>query len=345
VIAGWCLYESESADALVVGNGGLDIGTIGWQRDYKKQLPITNRTDKDITITRFQRSCDCVSIDPESPTIPARSTRTVTLSLNLSPRPLESSSGPSPYRWPYSVSVIPELDSATEDSLQGRIVWTLHGEVQIPWILSPATLDFGNELTNETDRSSQLVRVVCEHPVAHLDASCDERLATVIIEEGDNERSCYLLRVTPQPTLPLGRHDFNVELTGVSSDGKQLASPPIHVKARVKGAVEIIPESVAFGAKPFGETVSMDLLLCATTERHFQLKTVRGDSSDLRVDEADAKNENAATLKHVLRVSQRISEMGQHSNDVVFVIGIANSNDVQEITVPVSYFGINNLGP
>jgi hypothetical protein len=329
----------DTSCGLAVSKDALCLGTVWWQPHFKWQLSITNPTDDDIEIMRFQRSCQCVSVEPPSLAIPAKSTRNVTLALNLTRTPSVSTKEVPSYRWEYSVSIVPDLRAGVADSMRDRVQWRLHGQVQVPWIASPETIDFGNQLPASVG-ATKVSRIICEQPLSCLWATCDQRLGAVKLEKQDDHGTRYLLSVSLKQNIARGYHDIRVDLTGVSREGKRLCGPPIQVRARVNGAAEAVPESLVFGAKLVGEIASTDLLLRPTGEKRFTLKRIRADSPSLEVRRSNATE--LAAGEYAFRVSQRVSARGQHSSVIALSVQTGDSQESQDVIVPVSYFGISN---
>jgi len=329
--------DQEATSPLVVDEATLDLGALRWTPNFTWELPIRNAAHEDIQITQFARSCNCATIKPETLLIPAGSTEHVTLTADFSRSDSDWPATIPRYQQEFSVSILATYRRVVDDAV-GRVRWRFQGQMHTSWVGSPPTIDFGDDLIRSRGAVGTTL-IVCERPVERLWAKCEPSLARVKVRTKDDDGREHILSVSLEPGLPVGHHEFQVNLEGVSPEGRQLSGLPVFVEATVKGVAEAVPASLDFGVRSVGTKSSAELMLQPREGRPFKLMEVKRASEELEVREINADEDRA---EYVYRVSQPISRLGQQSTAITFSLQMPASYESQEIVVPVSYFGVSS---
>ncbi len=329
--------DKEATGPLVVDEAALDLGALSWKPNFTWQLPITNVGQEDIRITQFGWSCNCAAVEPETLLIPAGSTKHIILTADFSRRVSQWPATIPRYQQEFSISLLGTYRSVVDDAV-GRVRWRFEGQMHTSWVALPSTVDFGDDLIRSRGAVGTAV-IICERPVERLWATCEPRLATVKVRRKDSEGREHLLSVSLQPKLPVGHHDFEVNLEGTSAQGKRVSGLPVLVKATVKGVAESVPASLDFGMRSVGTVSAAELILQPREGRPFKLTEVKRVSEELEVREMDADEDRG---EYVFLLSQPISRLGQQSTAITFSLQMPASYESQEIVVPVTYFGISS---
>jgi hypothetical protein len=331
VLACWGAYWVGSApqrvaaqtEGLVVNPQYLDFGEVWEDPRFVWTLPIENRSPVDITIPEFSVSCTCVGIEPQSLTIPAGQTTNVKLTLNLpAERPQKWDGTP----WKFQARIYPELEGLRHPG------WLVQGRVRTAFTLSARLIHYGDSLVRGQPFESQTVTLTPAMPLEGVTARCDPPLAAVqVTKEADR----YSLRITPSESLPVGPFKFEVLVEAVTREGRR-AIGIIAVQGRVLGDISPVPDMIAFGAGPLGEMMEETLVLQSRSGRPFEVVGCEGKADGVDVQAIGATGDQV----HMFRVQLRISQLGDQTATIRFLVRAMGAAKPEDVSLPVSYHGM-----
>ncbi len=308
VLAGWLRAQGEPATTLSplrVPEASLNFGEVAAQKDLVLEVPVVNDGEEDVRVVRLTPSCLCTRVEPESFTVPAGGQTVVRITLDLLPksaRELEQ-----PYR---------EIEHQLTFELAGDAAHpagTLRGRVVAPFEVSPPFAQFDEQLVVGGEFVACELEVRSRQPLAGLTGRCDPRWASVEALPADD--GGYRLLVRPNPALPVGSHQFQVELVGQSGDGHSLAAQPVPVLAHVVSDIQTTPRAVSYGLLAKDEPTEREIVFSSRFGRELELVEVRVPEG-LEVSAQPTSSASTLTVRLVARPSRE----GLQSGLVTFVL-------------------------
>jgi len=227
-------------------------------KQFVVHVPVTNTGEVDAHIESVRRSCLCTQVEPASFTVPARSTINLKVTFDLtaqSSRDLEQAERAFSHQLTFEMS----------DEAAPRRSWEFKGSVVQPLELSPAFVQFGEQLVAGREFAAGQVSVAGRQPLKALEASCDPRWGTV--EVAAAEHGAFQVLVRPNTQLPVGEHQFPVTLVGVGQNGRKLTEQLLPVRANVVSDVQAFPRAVSFGLVRLGAADSREVILSSRADQ------------------------------------------------------------------------------
>jgi hypothetical protein len=314
---------SAPAGPISVHVDDLDFGRIWQGTTAQRQLRIRNNSDETITITRFRTSCGCAGVTPPSVAIPAKTEQIVSLEISL---PTYNTIGDGT---PYSLTIIPEIDSPTANALK----WIAAAHVDQLLLWSPSSMWFDAPLESHSIHRSRKVAVTSSIPLSSLDVSgCDE-LATLDLLQKSN--SSYELAVRLRNDIArFKRFRDQIKFKAQLPTGEIVEIGGPIIAGRVPADVEPSISEVDLGVVRVGDII----------ERHFSLRTTDGKAMSAiycrpSSNDTSARVVSSKTNSAVLLVSQRIGQLGNQSRLLCIDVELGKPKR-NRIEIPITFVGI-----
>jgi len=307
----------------------LDLGEVWEQNGFCWTLPIRNLSRRDVAVSRFIGSCRCVDVTPRSLVIPAGKTAEVRLALDLTTGDPRQTA---PHSRPFSIQIVPVIENGLPQ-YQG---WELEGLVRRAFRLSSPSVTFGDSLVSGEPFPARTVEVTANVRLGRLTAEPELEAPAAVTLERAEEAGRYLLRVAPEETAVVGRHDFNVLLKGVTETGERLPPFPIPVMMEVVDDIQTVPASVPFGSLPLGESAEETVVLRSRTGKSFEVVKADADpKKGVWVERSTTTGRDAC-----FRVRQRAVALRSQGHYIRFTLQVDSGEATQELAVAVSYYGV-----
>ena len=265
----WCadLADAQRAAPLTVEAEFLDFGEA-WAQDteFRWELPITNNGKEPISVLRFETSCGCTSINPQTLSIEPGDIETVSLTLDLTHQ-LDDDGEKARV---FGVDIRPILASRST----APVVWRVEGNVSDAFTMVPALIDFGNRLVHGQANVPRSVSVKYQEPLESLIVEWDRRFGTIVAKLSNDDKRRFTITAELNPELPVGSFDYRVAIRANTANGQSLPPLPLRVLGKVRQAVVVIPEVLHFGIVDKGEPVVLPVTLSSLDESPFSVKSV-----------------------------------------------------------------------
>jgi hypothetical protein len=307
----------------------LDIGEVWEEKAFQQDLPVRNRTGESVQILAFVTSCGCVSIKPNSLVVPAGETRTVRVTLDLTIRP--------PWalglaQRPFETEIYPQVKSTRS----AQRVWKLRGTVKCRVALDAPTVDFGEEAVHGLPPAWRKVRATAHVPVERLEAKVDAKLMTAQVKRlGEGAKNQFEIKVAPQPSLPPGPFDSEVEIRAITPDGASVSGATLKVMGRMQPLVRPLPARILMGSRKVGETAEAVLVLQAPEDLALKVEQIAAESPDIHV---TALNLPGHPPGRTFRITPRVAKQGDQASAVRFRVSVPGQPP-SVLTTEVAYRG------
>ncbi len=312
----------------MVAPADLDLGDLWEERDYQRELPIHNRTGADIHIADFSVSCGCIAVEPRSLNVPAGQTAKVHLTLDLSKR--------TPWSLgvaerPLNLQVFPVLGPQGPSA----DAWVLVGKIHSRVTLDAQTLEFGDAPVQGQTPVVRKVAATAHVPIRELAVEARPPLADIQMSRDSADPSKYVLAVSPKPTLPPGRFQFELIVDAVGPEGERLPGAQMTVRGDMQPEVRALPSRLLLGSRPVGETAEAVVVLQIPAGSGWTVDHLETESSqvEVKVVAAPAVRDGSA-----FQVRQVIAREGDHSSTVRFFIR-KPGQDPTVLSMEVAYHG------
>lgn len=326
------LRQHEQRKPLPTVNGlyiepqALDIGEVWETPQHTFRLTIQNAGGVPRTITRFQTTCGCLKLDPPSRTIGPGDKAEFTGKLNLMHR--------LPYQWgvaQWAVSV--RLDPVFEGDFAPTPGWEVKGIVRSRVSINTPNLAFEDRCSHQGPRIWQKVRAKAHVPLKSLQASVVPESAVVRVEASAATPGDYFIFVSPNPSLPLGRFRFEVQLQAVTLDDVSYPCPTIEVVGEMQPSTRVIPRMVLLGEHIVPSEAEADVTL-QLPAKDWKIDHVETDTEDMLVTQSKSELEEEVRL----HITQRIEQVGDRVSTLRIVMRKPDKQ-VEIVLVEVRYYG------
>jgi len=334
LMRGWFRDESPPATAsepvLAVPARELDLGRVYETKAYEHTLHITNRTTRPLTILRFEKSCDCLGISPESQvTLQPSDTRRFTVKLSLvagAARPPTGEGEPFEVRLAAVHSVDGGVEATTAWSLKAVVVPTIR--------IRPGAISFGSQ----SERQSVLERVLeieAADGIERLDCESPPFWEVAIArEEGNSASRRFRATLRSKGQLTVRTIADAIQLTPVNRDGERLPSKEIRIAGEIVHDVVAIPREIHHGRQPCGMTVVEAIRLRSLTDRPFRVQQVTASTDALEVTRIGGEKEG-----WVYALGLRFSDVGDQRARATFLVREGDGREYH-LEVGVRYQGL-----
>lgn len=316
-------------EGLVVSPEHLNFGRVWEGSAFEVAIPIENRSDKEVEIDGFAKSCNCSSLTPEKLTIPARQSRTVLMKLDL------TTGSSAPDEREFSVAFAP-LIRGGRGYEKG---WTVAGRVRTALRPQVSLVNVGRASILAQPLSPQSILVRSTLALRRLEAQAETPVARVGVRPVKTEKNTFEVTITPQTGLPVGAVRFDVALRPVTLAGETLPDKMIHVAGRITSDLVPFPSEVHFGSRAIGSVTEETVVITSLTNRQIEVTGIDYDARagvDVQpIQEGKRINGKAFLLK------QRVSSLQQQSTTVLFRVRAGKAAD-EVVKVNADYYGYKN---
>jgi hypothetical protein len=246
----------------------LNFGTVWEQADFGWTLPIENRTDEDLPITRFAGTCGCiVQIQPPSLTIPRGQTASVSLSLYL----LTPDSQATPEVRDFHMRLTPIIDKPAYN----HPGWIVSGKLRKGVRLSSRSILFWKDIVRGQVAAVETVNITSPVFLNTVAAKYDPSALTVRIRPSKEKAGYeFFLDVQPGADLPGGQFVQDFQIEPILDSGERLPATRIRAEGVVSEVVQAIPSSLDLGAQPVGTTQKATVVLRSVTGKPFTIEKI-----------------------------------------------------------------------
>lgn len=230
---------------LGVDSDDLDLGSVYEADELQHSLRVSNRTDSEIAITDFVKSCNCITISPTTPVlIPAHGTARVNLSLDLtSKRP----PGVEELTEPLRIELIAKCLTSTNETFS--MTWPVRGTLLPTFWIDQPVVQLGMISEKQPATRFQLpvklsgnVHAVSFEPQKHW-------RVTQIDEQGDS-KSGTVMEISQLEARPLGEFSDWIRIVPIGRNNNPLPAKSIHVMGEVVRDVVPRPRELHFDFLP-----------------------------------------------------------------------------------------------
>jgi hypothetical protein len=201
--------------------------------------------------------------------------------------------------------------------------------------LNPLYVHFGEMAVHDQAPPRRKVVVTAHVPVDGLEAFPNPAIATVEVKRSKEDPSRFELTVAPLPTLPPGPFSCTVSVTIQEAGCGRCPAATFPVAGQMMPEVRPFPAKLLLGSGPIGSTVEGVVVLQAPPEAGVVVESIQIDSADVHLRPMAVEGMPGG---RTYRVTQRVSEAGDHSSVVRFVIRKAGG-PLQNATMEVWYRG------
>ncbi len=306
----------------------LDLGDVWETPRHTFRLTIQNVGSLARTIARFETTCGCLQLDPPGQTIAPGDKAEFTAHLNLMRR-LSYQVGVA--EWPVSV----RLNPVFKGDFASTPGWEVKGVVHSRVSTNVLELAFEDRCTHQGPRIWRKVRAKAHMPLKSLRASVVPESAEVRVESDAANPGDYLLFVSPNPSLPIGRFRFEVQLQAVTLDEEVHPCSSIVAAGEMQPSSRAIPRMVLLGEHAIPAKVETDVTL-RLPANDWKIDHIETDTTETLVTQAKAELKEGVRL----HITQRIEQVGDGVSTVRIVV---RKPDKQTEVVPVEvrYYGQN----
>ena len=316
----------DEIDGLAVAVRDLDMGEVWEDNAIPWELPITNRSDREIHILEFN-ACSCLTFEPRSVRIAPGDTARVRLALDLTYRtPTEIGEDRRSFRLPiYPMcrrNVLPQAG------------WVLRGIARYRVVLNATMIQFGEIRGGDDESLLRKVSATARLPVRLLSAKVDPPYVTAQVSKSPDANDRFELSIRPNSTLAPGPFQCEVSVEAITPGGDLLAGARLPVEGIVVSPVQAVPAQVLFGSHPVGCSIESTIRFQSRTDSAWKVEQWETDSPGLRVIPPFADELKQTSF----RLVQRIVEAGDHKSVVRFAVRLGEDKSIV-VPVEVSYHG------
>jgi hypothetical protein len=326
--------ESQ-ATGLYVDPHGLNIGEVWEDSRVSWVLRIENRSDKEVPIERFYKSCDCTEIEPSSVVVPAGQSRDVKLTIDLM-RERTGGTAVGPGVKDFATRIAAVAGAGSEGMSEE---WVIRGRVKTAVQFEQSAIDFGTHSEREQPLPAKRILVQTFTDVDSLAARGNPTGFPVRVSRRRDDPSRFDLEISAVASLPVGEYRFDLAVEPVQAGGKRLPAKNLPVTAWLVPDLQATPPEIVLGAVPIGESREATFTLLSLTGQVF---TVDGWSCP--GDQVTVESEGGSAGNPAFRVKwKRVSTPGRQHADVLFRT-TTGGKEGRPLTVPVTCWGITGPG-
>lgn len=293
-------------NGLVIAAADLDFGEVWEDPDFVRTLTVRNTGSRSVDVKNMQGGCECTAVGPQVFTIAPGGEQRVAVKIDLT------------HRFPHhfgidrreiAVSIHPTF----ADRGAAAEGWTVRGVVKSRVSVDGRELAFGDLCGQGGPAVTRAMKATAHVPLASLDASAPADKATVSVVPAPKRPGGYDVRVTPNPDLPLGAFQFDVQLTATTPDGAKHKCVAFRVGGEIRSPVRVIPDQVLLGEHRTGTTAEA-IVSVKLPGAGWSVDRVETERTDTTVTAAPPLDE-----RPTYRISQLIAKSGDGSCQVRFV--------------------------
>jgi hypothetical protein len=277
-------------------------------------------------------SCSCLSIEPQSLSIPARGSASLQLSLDLTKKtPDEINLDVRDF----SAHIVPVV---LGESVQKQ--WTITGRVREAIHCNPEFVYFGDKLIKGDQYKAQFVDVTTCLDLRNIEILSVPPAVSVDVARKDSGH--YQLAIHPHSDLTIGPFKSVLILRPIGLDGAKKGEAVVTVEGVVVADIQAMPSAIAFGSRRLNDEATESVIIRSSAEKAFRLTGFSCDSPTTTVEPMPTVSGSG----YAFQIKQRISELGHHSALIVFHAVRANGTDDETFAIhlTVSFHGFDLIG-
>lgn len=267
-IIGWPSSPShdpvgEDLEPLQIDPNALDLGEVWAQPDFRRTLPIRNRSNQTIRVTKLAASCGCTNVFPSTFSIEPAKTQHVALTIDLS-------------------RVVRAGQPTSEFALILTPVIDAHPGIHKPWTLRARVLSAARTVPDPVDVGDF---VEGSPPPAHyrpisLFEASDELLAGDVPSwvrlhlSRHSNPTHWVAKISLEATSHVGTLSSIVPITVRSSIGESKGAIPLEIVGRCVPELYSEPPSIAFGILRPGDVAGASFTVGSRTNRALRIRNV-----------------------------------------------------------------------
>lgn len=329
--------SSSVADTTVGGlfiePASLSIGEVWETPSHVVSLPVANKSDHAIRITKFVTSCDCTQVEPEQISIAAGETRLLRATLDLTHR--------QPYqvgmaRRELTVDLTPVLDDAPAPATR----WTITGTIRSRITLSADILHFKDMCHRHATPVTRKIRATAHDTTTTIEACPHDACVAVRVVPRLDKADTFDILVTPDPNGPIGAFRSRVDVIAIDASGRKQLSAWFVADGEMLPPARLLPAQVFLGEQPIGAKVAASVAVILPAGPQWAVEKVDTDSTDTHIEPGP---EIGGLRSYTL--TQTISGTEHQSRTVYFVVRGPGGKKTRSIAT-VSYFamGVTSAG-
>lgn len=307
----------------------LEFGESWAVPDFQWVMNLVNSGDQDVQITRFQSTCHCTSIAPETVVIPAGKSVPITLHLDLTPSGAQDLITPAR---PFEVSIT-AIVSGTGASQEP---WLVKGAVRPSFVASHQEVRFPHLLVQGEPFESSSVTLRPQVKAQRVHASCESDLATTALHTLPGD--AFALEVTPSTRLPVGWFSIPIAISIDDEFGQSLPDCTIIARGEVVSDIYALPSTIDYSIVPLGTRVAQSITL--QTHLGTEFRVVESTCQDAALHAHSSGDQMFATRQHV-------EVIGMHTRQGSYTSGVSISIETKdgerrEVHIPVCGYVVSN---
>lgn len=314
---------------LSVAADELNLGRVYETDSYEHIFHIKNRGDRPVTITRFEKTCDCLGIEPEADvTLQPQESKPFAIKLSLVSR--DTAWAPAGEAFQVRFGALYRVDDGAQKSTNWS--WRLNSVI-VPTIrLSPTVIQLGTQ-SDRVPVLEQSVVIEAAEEILRIDCEAPQQWSVEAIEDKEGIASNgFRLTVRSQGKLGLRKVSDDIRLIPVDHYGGRLPAKTLKVVGEIIPDVVVLPGEIHHGRQLVGAVVEEAIRLVSLTNRHFRIKDVTAEAENLAVTRISS-DESIYSLR------LRVTKTGEHQVEAKFVIRDDEGTEFT-ITASVRYDGV-----
>jgi hypothetical protein len=330
--------KSSGAEArpLAIAESCLNIGEIWEQPSFKWLLRLENRTDDEIKIGRFNSSCSCTSIKPESFTISPRQSKEIELTIDLTAKSSKKREDQAETE-EFAVNIQPAVQKNTGSIFLDS--WEIKGKVKRILDLDKAFVDFGRRSERLRPISPHSIRITSRATLSGLTVTSRSDFFQVDTRPmASAGNTAYELMIRPVGNLSVGSYRAMLEVTAHLADGPSVRCADIPIALEILADIQATPSQINLGAKLRGEICSEAIVLHSLTHTPFKVRNHRIEHAEQN--ELTKPTVDRGPMQSFI-LSQEISHTGRQRFSVFFSVELADGT-TSEVMVPFEYHGLSS---
>jgi hypothetical protein len=329
-VLGWAFRRSaspaprkEDIVRLSIPPDALNMGTVWEDEDFSWTVPIENQEATSVEVESFSRTCNCLSVEPESFVLGPDERRELRLRIDLASQTKPNGE--------VAVQLYPRLKTLPGTELAKRRApeWTVKGQVRRVLVLD-RQVDLGRHAEFSQPLPARNIPIEVLVPLESLSAHCNLASVAASVELPPHGEGKTVLRLAPAAMLPVGAFQGTVTLKAVRKGGKALPARKLEFAGKIVPDVEAVPPAVQVGGRRLGETFEEIVVLRSMTGRALAHVSAEAEGEGLSVEAVEGGEG--------YRLRQKVCGVGSQTNRIRF--STASGKRPVTIAVPVSYTGI-----
>ena len=323
--------ETQVEAPLAVDPDQLDFGLVGATRRFTHKITVTNSGRQKVNIHGFDRSCTCLSVQPESTEFAPRESQDFTLTLNL-----ENIAQFDGQPQDFQVSLKPRIDDGAY-----KTVWQIRGRVQVNTQITPSIVSLGEKLALGSTGRTAKVDLLSKRPLRDLQVKSSSSAFTIntVQQPSVDSQTHYEIQVLPTSlaTSTAGRFEEEIVLQAVSEDDNKPLTP-VYVKAwwNVLDEVIVTPELVQLGVLDQEAIGKTQVAIYSPNGRSFEVQEIE------QPDNIVITLVSSAPTKLVYEVRQTADCSGNIASPITFSIAVPSEKRELSLSTMIRSFRIAN---